>query len=131
MIASDARDALPLPSTCAASAAVLVVDDVTDWSRVSRRRLLKLTGDEAFLPDSSPGRPTLPGVLNCESIAQLSRLPYSRRAIQGKLPLFGGLDSARFRRQAVPAPPSRLKSCSVVCRRVPPRHRSGIGPAAN
>ena len=31
----------------------------------------KLTGDEWFFPGHFPGRPTLPGVLMCEAIAQL------------------------------------------------------------
>ena len=62
-----------------------------------------LTGDEWFFSGHFPGRPTLPGVLMCEAIAQVgaySVLADSRFA--GKLPLFGGLDSARFRRQVLP-----------------------------
>ena len=63
----------------------------------------KLTGDEWFFPGHFPGRPTLPGVLMCEAIAQLGA--YTLLASPehaSKLPLFGGIDTARFRRQVVP-----------------------------
>ena len=62
-----------------------------------------LTGDEWFFAGHFPGRPTLPGVLMCEAIAQVGAvavLLYER--FTGKLPLFGGLDSARFRRHVGP-----------------------------
>jgi len=63
----------------------------------------RLTGDEAFFAGHFPGRPTLPGVLICEAIAQVGALAVlTDRRYEGKLPLFGGLDSARFRRQVVP-----------------------------
>lgn len=62
-----------------------------------------LTGDEAFFGGHFPGRPTLPGVLMCEAIAQVGAIAVlSDARYAGKLPLFGGLDGARFRRQVGP-----------------------------
>jgi 3-hydroxyacyl-[acyl-carrier-protein] dehydratase len=62
-----------------------------------------LTGDEWFFAGHFPGRPTLPGVLMCEAIAQMGAIAVLTDArFAGKLPLFGGLDSARFRRQVGP-----------------------------
>jgi 3-hydroxyacyl-[acyl-carrier-protein] dehydratase len=62
-----------------------------------------LTGDEWFFTGHFPGRPTLPGVLMCEAIAQVGAYAVlSDERFAGKLPLFGGLDGARFRRQVVP-----------------------------
>ena len=62
-----------------------------------------LRGDEFFFPGHFPGRPTLPGVLMCEAIAQVGAIAVlTDERFAGKLPLFGGLDSARFRRQVVP-----------------------------
>lgn len=63
----------------------------------------KLTGDEWFFPGHFPGRPTLPGVLMCEAIAQVGAYAVlAGGTLPGKLPLFGGLDGARFRRQVTP-----------------------------
>jgi 3-hydroxyacyl-[acyl-carrier-protein] dehydratase len=62
-----------------------------------------LTGDEAFFAGHFPGRPTLPGVVMVEAIAQLGAyVVLSDERFASKLPLFGGIDSARFRRQAGP-----------------------------
>lgn len=62
-----------------------------------------LRGDEWFFPGHFPGRPTTPGVLLLESIAQCGAVVVlSDPRYVGRLPLFGGVESARFRRQVLP-----------------------------
>src|SRR3954468_7047784 len=63
----------------------------------------RLTGDEPFFAGHFPGRPTLPGVLMVESMAQLGAVAVlSDPRHAEKLPLFGGVDGVRFRRQVLP-----------------------------
>jgi 3-hydroxyacyl-[acyl-carrier-protein] dehydratase len=63
----------------------------------------RLSGDEWFFGGHFPGRPTLPGVLMCEAIAQVGAIAVlTDERFAGKLPLFGGLDAARFRKQVGP-----------------------------
>lgn len=62
-----------------------------------------LTGDEAFFAGHFPGRPTLPGVLMVEALAQVGAIAVLMEPrYAGKLPLFGGIDGVRFRRQVSP-----------------------------
>ncbi len=62
-----------------------------------------LTGEEAFFGGHFPGRPTLPGVLMVEALAQVGAIAVLLEPrYAGKLPLFGGIDGVRFRRQVSP-----------------------------
>jgi 3-hydroxyacyl-[acyl-carrier-protein] dehydratase len=82
----------------------LFVDEITAVEPgVSAAGTWHLTGDEWFFAGHFPGRPTLPGVLMCEAIAQMGAIAVLVGGNHpGKIPLFGGLDGARFRRQVQP-----------------------------
>lgn len=82
----------------------LFVDEITSVEPgVSASGTWHLTGDEWFFSGHFPGRPTLPGVLMCEAIAQMGAIAVLVGGQHArKIPLFGGLDGARFRRQVQP-----------------------------
>ena len=82
----------------------LFVDHVTALEPgLSATGTWHLSGEEWFFAGHFPGRPTLPGVLMCEAIAQVGAIAVlTDERFAGKLPLFGGLDAARFRRQVGP-----------------------------
>ncbi|MFM7337834.1 MAG: 3-hydroxyacyl-ACP dehydratase FabZ [Actinomycetota bacterium] len=106
----------------------LFVDSLTALEPgLSATGIWKLTGDESFFVGHFPGRPTLPGVLMCEAIAQVGACAIlSDAKFKNKLPLFGGLDNARFRRQVVPGD---ILEMSVSLGRMSARAGKGSGVA--
>lgn len=106
----------------------LFVDQITALEPgQSASGLWHLTGDENFFVGHFPERPTLPGVLMCEAIAQVGAIAIlSDARFANKLPLFGGIDSARFRRQVVPGDTLEM---SISLTRMSARAGKGSGLA--
>ncbi len=106
----------------------LFVDEVTALRPgESASGLWNLDADAWFFAGHFPGRPTLPGVLMCEAIAQVGAIALlTDDRFTGKLPLFGGLDRARFRRQVVPGDSLELH---VELGRMSARAGKGTGTA--
>ncbi|MBO4909909.1 MAG: 3-hydroxyacyl-ACP dehydratase FabZ [Lachnospiraceae bacterium] len=82
---------------------MLLVDEVVLNEDGSATGYYKVRGDEFFLQGHFPGNPIVPGVIQCEMMAQSACILFKDRMNSGNaLPVYTGLDKVRFRKQIVP-----------------------------
>ena len=93
----------------------LLVDRVVECVPGKRIHAIKnVTVNEPFFPGHFPGRPTMPGVMILEALAQAAGILAFKTA--GVVPddksrfYFVGIDGARFRRPVVPGDQLALKA---------------------
>ena len=73
-----------------------------------------MTGEEPFLAGHFPGNPVFPGVLQLEALAQAGAIGVlSDERYADKLPLFGGVEKARFRRLVRPGRRARRSTSTL------------------
>ena len=88
---------------------ILLVDRILEIEPGARVVALKnVSVNEPFFQGHFPGQPVMPGVLIIEAIAQTACVLISDDGGE-KIPLFMGIDKARFRRQVVPGDQLRIE----------------------
>jgi len=90
----------------------LMLDRIIELERRTRIVGIKqVTLNEPFFQGHFPGHPVMPGVLQIEALAQagavLAMIEFDDES--AKLPLFSGINGARFRRPVVPGDTLRLE----------------------
>jgi len=88
----------------------LLVDKILEKEENKIVGVKNVTLNEPFFPGHFPGHPVMPGVLIIEAMAQtVAVLMFSKEEYQGKLPLFAGIDKARFKKPVYPGDQLILK----------------------
>ena len=90
---------------------ILLVDRVLELLPGERVVALKnVTANESFFQGHFPGYPVMPGVLIVEALAQVACVTLMKGIDTGrKTPLFGGIETMRFRKPVRPGDQLRLE----------------------
>lgn len=98
---------------------MLMIDRVLELEPGKRVVAVKnLSMNEPVFQGHYPGNPIFPGVLILEAMAQAGAVAVlSQPENAGKVPLFAGIDEARFRRPVLPGDQLRLEVEMVAMRR--------------
>ena len=81
----------------------VLVDKIVEQEENKIVGVKNVTINEPFFQGHFPGRPVMPGVLIIEAMAQTGGvLMFSKEENKGKIPLFAGIDKARFKKPVYP-----------------------------
>ena len=96
----------------------LLVDKITELEAgVKAVGLKNVTANEMHFLGHFPGNPIMPGVLILEALAQTGAVALlSEEENRGKLVFFGGVKSARFKKQVIPGDVLELH-CEIIKRK--------------
>lgn len=96
----------------------LLIDRVISCEQGQKLVAIKnVTMNEPFFQGHFPGNPVMPGVLILEALAQGAAILMRGDEDGDVIPLFMGIDKARFRRQVVPGDQLRLEVETIQKRR--------------
>ena len=80
---------------------MLLLDEVSREGACAQGKYL-VRGDEWFLRGHFPGNPVVPGVIQCEILAQSACILLADVMKEGKLPMYTGLNNVRFKSPVKP-----------------------------
>ncbi len=81
----------------------LLVDKILEQEENKIVGVKNVTINEPFFQGHFPGHPVMPGVLILEAMAQTGGvLMFSKEENKGTIPLFAGIDKARFKKPVYP-----------------------------
>lgn len=102
----------------------LLVDKILELDEgKSIKGIKNVTINEPFFQGHFPGNPIMPGVLICEALAQVGAVMLlSLPENKGKLGVFTGINTFKFRRQVVPGDTLKLSAELLT-------YRHGMGKA--
>jgi len=88
----------------------LLVDKILEQEENKIIGVKNVTINEPFFQGHFPGHPVMPGVLIIEAMAQVGGvLMFSKEENKGKIPLFAGIDKARFKKLVRPGDQLKIK----------------------
>ena len=96
----------------------LFVDDITAVSENSVDGYHEVKNDEFWTRGHFPGNPIVPGVIQCEMMAQSACVLFADRMSGGTLPVYTGIDKVRFRGMVRPG--DRIRIDTKTLRSCPP-----------
>lgn len=98
---------------------MLMIDRVLEVEPGKRAVALKnISMNEAVFQGHYPGSPIFPGVLIIEAMAQAGAVALlSQPEYAGRMPIFAGIDDAKFKRPVLPGDQMRLEVEMVTIRR--------------